>query len=131
MKQYDLQSRLESAVTRFSSLPRRPMITGALCGFASGVAVGIFAGPIGLALGIFFGAGVGFVAGMILAEEDDTKTKRTRELDAIIGVTTGSMGGASVPPQAMEPDEDDGPALPSKEAWLAEWLTPPPPNVLT
>jgi hypothetical protein len=45
-------------------------------------------------------------------------------------VTTGSMGGASVPPRAVEVDDEEAEPLPSKEAWLAEWLTPPPPNVL-
>jgi hypothetical protein len=130
MKQNELQARLESGLARFGSLPRRPMVVGALCGVFSGIALGIFAGPVGLALGIVFGVGAGFVAGMILAEEDDTATKRTRELDAIIGVTTGSMGGASVPPRAVGVDEEEAEPLPSREAWLAEWLTPPPPNVL-
>ena len=49
----------------------------------------------------------------------------TRELDAIIGITNGSMGLGDVAIQFAE----EPPLYPSREAWEAEWLTPPPPQV--
>jgi hypothetical protein len=111
------------------------MIAGAGSGVLAGVAVGIFAGPVGVVIGMWLGFAVGFVAGMVLAHEDDSRSQRTRELDKIIGITDGSMGVSadSIAPKAIREDdeeEDDGPKLSTKEAWLAEWLTPPPPNVM-
>jgi ABC-type antimicrobial peptide transport system permease subunit len=106
------------------------MIGGAACGIIAGIALGIFSGAVGVLIGSVLGVGIGFVAGMILAEEDTTRSQRTRELDAIIGITKGSMGAASVPPRAMDEGEEEGEPLQTKEAWLAEWLTPAPPNVM-
>jgi hypothetical protein len=130
MNRNDPKAWLETTMARFASLPRRPMLVGAACGIIAGIALGIFSGAAGVLIGSVLGVAVGFVAGMIVAEEDDTRSQRTRELDAIIGITNGSMGAASIPPNAIEEEEEAGEPLPSKEAWLAEWLTPPPPNVL-
>jgi hypothetical protein len=127
-------ARFEWGKTKLGRLPRRPMIAGAGSGVLAGIAVGLFAGPAGVAIGMWLGFTVGFVAGMVLAHEDDTRTRRTQELDAIIGITHGSMGAppGSIPPRpiaAAELEDEDAPQLSTKEAWLAEWLTPPPPSV--
>ncbi len=113
-------------------MPRRPIIAGALSGVVAGIALGAFTGPIGVVLGMWTGIGVGLVTGYVLAREDETQSVRTRELDTIIGITQGSMG-AGAPrasdDRASEGDAEETPAYSSKEAWLSEWLTPPPPIV--
>jgi hypothetical protein len=94
---------------------------GAGCGLFAGVAVGLMIGPasVGLVLGIGFGLAVGLVCGIVMDREDKRSIHRGKELDDIIGVTSGSLGTPSgtIPPPP--PDEN--------AAWLAEWLTPPPP----
>ena len=111
-------------------MPRRPMIAGAASGLVSGVALGAFSGPVGVVLGMWMGVGVGFVAGYVLARDHEKRAHRTQELDAIIGITKGSMGAG---PLSKYPVVDISGADPepysSKEAWLSEWLTPPPPVV--
>ncbi len=124
-------ARLQAAVIRVASQPRRPVVAGAMCGVIAGIALGMFAGPVGLIVGLFTGVAIGFISGLVLAEEDGSKSMRTRELDAIIGVTAGSIGSASfTPSEPTFADEEAGEPLSSKEAWLAEWLTPPPPGCL-
>lgn len=117
------------------------MVAAALlgvCGVVSGVALGAVVGPIGVVLGSALGVGVGLAAGHVLLREEAKKSLRTRELDAIIGITSGSLGvggvGASLPhASARDADDTDAertgepPAYSSREAWAAEWLTPPPP----
>jgi hypothetical protein len=102
------------------------MIAGAMSGVVSGIALGAFTGPIGVVLGMWIGVTVGFVAGYVLAHDHEKKSDRTRELDAIIGITHGSMGASPVITVAEDEDDDPEPYS-SKEAWMAEWLTPPPP----
>jgi len=118
-------------MARMVRLPRRPMIAGALSGVLSGIALGAFTGPIGVVVGMWMGVGVGFVTGYVLAGEDEGRSHRSQELDAIIGITKGSMGAGplSVPPtaDAMDDDGENPEPYSSKEAWLREWLTPPPP----
>jgi hypothetical protein len=132
MAQSWIEAKFEAGVNKLMSLPRRPIIAGALSGIIGGVALGVFTGPIGTALGLWMGVGVGLVVGYVLAEEHHSRSIRTKELDAIIGITKGSMGAGdalSVPPPAMEEEEEEQPQYSTKEAWLAEWLTPPPPSV--
>ena len=122
------RAKLESGIARLGRLPRRPMIAGALSGVLSGLTLGAFTGPVGAVLGMWIGFGVGFVTGYVLAHDDEKRSVRTQELDAIIGITAGSMGvGRSIAPPAAEADDDDPEPYSSREAWLAEWLTPPPP----
>jgi hypothetical protein len=129
-------------MARLARTPRRPIIAGALSGVVSGIALGAVTGPIGVVFGMWMGIGVGLVTGYVLAREDETRSVRTQELDSIIGITKGSMGAGaiSISPPAMvgasgaedagqAEEEEDGPAYSSKEAWLNEWLTPPPPVV--
>jgi hypothetical protein len=116
-------------MARLARMPRRPIIAGALSGVVAGIALGALTGPTGVVFGMWMGIGVGLVSGFVLAREDETRSARTQELDSIIGITKGSMGAGpiSIAPPASEADEDEAPAYSSKEAWLSEWLTPPPP----
>jgi hypothetical protein len=127
------QGRVESGIASLARLPRRPIVAGALSGVVAGIALGAFTGPIGVVLGMWMGIGVGLVSGYVLAREDETQSARTQELDTIIGITKGSMGAGlvSIVPAAAgsDADADDPPPYSSKEAWLSEWLTPPPPMV--
>jgi hypothetical protein len=66
----------------------------------------------------------------MLAEEQEARTVRHRELDEIIGITRGSMGAGPIVIRQKDEDDEVTPVYSTKEAWLAEWLTPPPPKVL-
>ncbi len=94
---------------------------GAGCGLFAGVATGLMIGPpsVGLAFGVFIGLAVGIVSGKVMEREELRRTERSKHLDDVIGVTSGSLGtpSGSIPPPP--PDE--------LAAWAAEWLTPPPP----
>ena len=98
---------------------------GAACGLAGGVAVGAMVSTpsVGLACGIIFGTCAGIVCGVAMDRDDKRTSHRTRELDEIIGITSGSMGtprGSIPPPDSQRADE--------LRAWASEWLTPPPPQ---
>jgi hypothetical protein len=100
---------------------------GAFVGTAAGAVMGAMANPHpGIAVGAFFGMVIGIFAGHVMASEDERKSARSRELDDIIGTTSGSLGRSSLIPP-----------LPSEEVlreaknrrWVAEWLTPVAPRV--
>lgn len=93
---------------------------GAVLGGAAGFVLGAIIGPEGMAAGLFLGAIVGAVAGSVIAKEERKGDRRTRELDAMIGITEGSLGA---PPDSLVPP----PQEPRDEGWGSEWLTPPPP----
>jgi hypothetical protein len=125
--------RLEVSIVRFARLPKRPMIAAALSGVIAGVALGATSGPIGVVFGMWIGVGVGLMTGYVLAHDDETRSVRTRELDAIIGITHGSMGVGpavriTVKDERADEEVTEAPVS-SAEAWAAEWLTPPPPAV--
>jgi hypothetical protein len=52
--------------------------------------------------------------------DEERRSARARELDGIIGVAGGDIGAA---PVALTEDAESDHA----KAWMAEWLTPPPP----
>lgn len=98
---------------------------GAACGMAGGVAVGAMVSPpsVGLACGIVLGTCAGIACGVVMDREEKRAGHRTRELDEIIGITSGSMGtprGSIPPPDTTQADE--------LRHWASEWLTPPPPQ---
>ena len=105
-----------------------PMLVkaGTGCGVVAGLALGlIVSAPVGIVLGLSLGAIVGIAAGTVMDHEDQRTSLRSRELDAIIGVTTGNLGSPpSVPPREADDGEDRAQEL---ATWLAEWMTPPPP----
>jgi hypothetical protein len=74
-------------------------------------------------VGLVLGATVGVIAGSVLGNEERRRDARSRELDEIIGVTSGDLGAAPVRP-SLTPGDD--PEL-SYEPWGADLLTPPPP----
>jgi hypothetical protein len=105
---------------------------GAGCGVVAGLALGlIVSAPVGIVLGLTLGALAGIAAGTVMDREDQRTSLRSRELDAIIGVTTGNLGSPpSVPPCAEDADDEGGVHKADELAsWLAEWMTPPPPAV--
>jgi len=82
--------------------------------------MGIMAGPVGAVLAVAGGTIAGLCAGLAMHRDDTRRAARSRELDDIIGVTEGDLGAA---PVSMPAQPDDTAA----KAWMAEWLTPPPP----
>ncbi len=99
-------------------------ILGGLLGAVSGVALGATVGPLGVVLGLFMGTTAGYLATKVNQKENRMRADRTRHLDAVIGITEGSLGAAPV--SIALPEEEP---LSDPDAWLAEWLTPPPPVV--
>ncbi len=104
---------------------RPAVLAGALSGVVGGVAVGAMAGPVGAGVGIVFGLVIGVIAGYVIEKEDDRRDHRTRELDAVIGVTTGDMSACGVSLASPEARESHA----EMQRWVTEWLTPPPPAV--
>lgn len=96
-----------------------PLGVGVGLGLSTGIVTGMMAGPVGLILGIAIGGAAGFFAGAAMFRDARRREARNRELDAIIGVSEGDLGAA---PVAMPREERE-----SATAWVAEWLTPPPP----
>jgi hypothetical protein len=72
-------------------------------GMLTGAAVGAAAGPPGIVAGAVLGAVAGTVAGAALDADARARSQRTRELDAVIGVTDGSLGAPNLlhPPPAV------------------------------
>lgn len=109
---------------------------GGACGVLAGLSIGLMvSAPAGIVFGLSIGASIGIVAGIVMDRDAQRESYRHRQLDEIIGVTSGSLGAPPSippPPNAREHDEDEhGPK--SSEAdlrsWVTEWMTPPPPHV--
>ena len=100
---------------------------GAFVGLLSGIALGAMVSPgAGIAAGAICGSAIGFCAGLIMDREDRRTTARTRELDEIIGTTSGSLGRSSlIPPLPSEEVLREA----AQRRWVTEWLTPPAPAV--
>lgn len=107
----------------------KPLLgAGIIIGLAAGIAVGAMVEPIGVGIvcGVVFGAAAGAAAGLVMERDDQRVSRRTRQLDDIIGVTTGDMG---TPPKSIPPGDlrRDPEAALELESWASQWLTPPPP----
>jgi hypothetical protein len=104
---------------------------GAGSGLCAGLTLGFMvSAPVGIVLGLSLGATVGIVAGIVMDRDDKRSNHRTRQLDDIIGVTSGSLGAPpSIHPPPPGDDEDAPLSLAEREAWVTEWMTPPPPHV--
>ena len=103
-------------------LPRqlRPaVVVGVISAAAGGVVIGAMTGPVGLGIGLVMGALCGMIIGLVLEGEEHRRDARTRELDAIIGSTTGDMSAGPVSLVSEEAED--------RKRWAEEWLTPPPP----
>jgi hypothetical protein len=98
---------------------RPAILAGALSGVASGIAIGAMTGPLGIVVGICLGLGIGAIAGRVIEKEDSRRDHRTRELDEVIGTTTGDMSAGPVHYESRA----------EMDRWVNEWLTPPPPAV--
>jgi hypothetical protein len=71
-------------------------IEGGAAGLVAGAIVGAAAGPPGVVAGAMLGAAAGTTAGFALDIAVRTEEQRTRELDAEIGVTAGSLGAPNL-----------------------------------
>jgi len=98
---------------------RPAVLVGVVSSAAGGVVIGAMTGPVGLGIGLVLGALSGMIIGLVIEGEDRRSDARTRELDAIIGSTTGDMGAGPVSLVSQEAEE--------RRRWAEEWLTPPPP----
>ena len=98
---------------------RAAVLVGVLSSAAGGVVIGAMTGPVGLGIGLVLGAVSGMITGIVIDGEDRRRDARTRELDAIIGSTTGDMSAGPVSLVSVEAEE--------RRRWAEEWLTPPPP----
>lgn len=86
--------------------------------------IGAMTGPVGLAVGFVLGAISGMIIGLVMEGEEQRRDVRTRELDEIIGTTTGDMSardGSLVSSEEREVHAE-------RQRWADEWLTPPPPT---
>jgi hypothetical protein len=95
---------------------------GVACGLAAGLAAGAMAGaPL---FGMSLGGAAGLVAGLAMERDENRRSARHQQLDAIIGVHGGDLGAppGSIPPGPL------GQAEKELGSWAAEWLTPPPPR---
>lgn len=134
-----------SAIHRLSSLTRTTLRAaldapslvkvGAGSGLLAGLTLGFMvSAPVGIVLGLSLGATVGIVAGIVMDRDDQRSGQRNRQLDDIIGVTSGSLGAPpSIHPPA--PDDDEPPPMSAEEkeaelrSWVTEWMTPATPAV--
>jgi len=96
---------------------------GVLLGVGCGFVIGAMIGPLGVLLGVLFGGVGGLIVGRVIEGEEQRRDRRTRELDAIIGTTTGDMGAGPVSLYSTEARR----AREETQRWADEWLTPPPP----
>ncbi len=99
---------------------RSAVLVGVLSSAAGGVVIGAMTGPVGVAVGLLLGAIGGMMVGLVIEGEEQRRDVRTRELDEIIGTTTGDMGAGPVSLVSSEARE--------RQRWAEEWLTPPPPT---
>ncbi|HEY1693100.1 MAG TPA: hypothetical protein VGG39_13120 [Polyangiaceae bacterium] len=96
-----------------------PLCLGTILGLAAGILLGMAAGVFGMMAGIAIGAAAGVLAGAAMHHDEEHRSARGRELDALIGVAGGDLGAAPISAEAVDGE--------SAKAWMAEWLTPPPP----
>jgi hypothetical protein len=71
-------------------------LEGGAAGLVTGAIVGAAAGPVGIVAGAMLGAAAGTTAGFALDIAVREHEQRTRELDAEIGVTAGSLGAPNL-----------------------------------
>ncbi|MGH7293442.1 MAG: hypothetical protein ACRELB_00845 [Polyangiaceae bacterium] len=98
-----------------------PLCVGTILGLSAGILLGAAAGVLGVFVGLALGAAAGVFAGTAMHHDAGRRAARSRELDEIIGVAGGDLGAGPI----TMPTPQDAAATPS--AWMAEWLTPPPP----
>jgi len=108
---------------------------GAGCGLLAGLAIGVMvSAPVGIVFGLSLGASVGIMAGIVMDRDEQRSSQRERQLDEIIGVTSGNLGSppASLPPMQDIDEEPDGRLSETeRKAWVTEWMTPTPPPATT
>ncbi len=117
----------------FARVP--PLVkVGACSGILAGASIGMMVSPmIGFVFGVSLGASAGILAGIVMDSEDKRRSLRTRKLDDIIGVTSGSLGRPSRPPplpwERQRERETQRARARELDSWVTEWMTPPAPHV--
>jgi phage tail tape-measure protein len=76
---------------------------GAAAGAFAGALVGACAGPPGVIAGAILGGAAGAMVGRVMDAQASADVARTRELDAVIGVSGGDMGA----PNLTHPPAED------------------------
>ncbi len=71
-------------------------LEGGAAGAATGAIVGVAAGPVGAVVGAVLGAAAGAAAGFVVDADEEAQSQRTRELDADIGVSGGTLGAPNL-----------------------------------
>lgn len=94
---------------------------GVACGFVLGAMTGLFGAVVGVGMGLV----AGMIVGLVIEGEDRRRDHRNRELDAIIGTTTGDMSAGPVSLVSLDAQRSSR----ELQTWAQEWLTPPPPQV--
>lgn len=69
---------------------------GAAGGAIAGAAMGAVAGPVGVAAGVVIGGVVGAFCAKVADEEAERVSAHDHELDAVIGVSGGSLGAPNL-----------------------------------
>lgn len=101
-----------------------PLGVGIVLGLLAGLVTGMVAGIGGALVGMQAGFVAGMIAGTVMHRDEHRRSVRSRELDSIIGVGGGDLGAAPIAIPTATPAPAD---VSTREQWLAEWLTPPPP----
>jgi len=102
---------------------------GAASGALVGGLVGVAAGPVGVAAGALLGGIVGALAGAVLDDDASRRAARTRELDAVIGVSGGTIGAPNLKHPPAKVGAYSAAAVgqgPSSDEGLAEGPIQPP-----
>jgi hypothetical protein len=69
---------------------------GAAGGAIAGAAIGAVVGPVGVAAGVVIGGVVGAFCAKVADEEADRVSAHDHDLDAVIGVSGGSLGAPNL-----------------------------------
>src|SRR5580692_638575 len=101
-------------------IEKAPLSVGIILGLLAGAVTGMVAGAAGALVGLAAGFVAGLVAGTAMRRDEGRRAARSRELASIIGVHGGSLGAG---PVSMPVPAEEA----ARQAWVDEWLTPPPP----
>jgi hypothetical protein len=91
-----MKSKKKSGASKSTKQRVAHEIEGAASGALAGAVMGSIAGPPGVVAGAIIGGAAGAVAGATLDTESTREGAHTRELDATIGVTKGTIGAPNL-----------------------------------
>jgi hypothetical protein len=91
-----MKSKKKSAASKSTKQRVAHEVEGAASGALAGAVMGSIAGPPGMVAGAILGGAAGAVAGATLDTESTREGAHTRDLDATIGVTKGTIGAPNL-----------------------------------